>query len=123
MKEHYSITRFLQTALFVALGSLCACQSPAPKSDAELGLTPQQAAGRRVFQGRCAECHDAYSSRDLHGPSLKGVFKKPYLPSGTPANDDRMREVITLGRAMMPGFGRELTPDEITELIAYLHTL
>ena len=31
------------------------------KSDAELGLNPQQAAGRRVYDNYCARCHEAYS--------------------------------------------------------------
>ncbi len=113
----------LQFALLAAMTFSCACQNPAPKSNAELGLTPMQANGRRLFQAHCAECHDAYSSRDLHGPSLKGVFNKKYLPSGTPANDDRMREVITLGRSKMSTFGGALTPEEVNEIIAYLHTL
>ena len=101
----------------------CGCQVERRKSDAELGLNPTQASGRRVYDQRCGSCHDAYSSRDLRGPSLQGLFKKKEMPSGTPANDDRVREVIELGRAKMPAFGRVLTPQQVDELLAYLHTL
>lgn len=100
-----------------------ACNSAPPKSEAELRLSPAQAAGRQVFERHCAECHEAYSSRPLRGPSLQGLLQKPYMPSGTPANDDRVREVILMGRANMPGYGRLLTPQEVDELMAFLHTL
>jgi mono/diheme cytochrome c family protein len=104
---------------------LAGCESapPAPKSDAELHLTEQQARGRRLFDQSCAQCHQAYSSAIQAGPSLQGVFKKQTLPSGTPANDDRVRENILLGRAKMPAFRNLFSDDQVDDLIAYLHTL
>jgi mono/diheme cytochrome c family protein len=104
---------------------LAGCESgpPPPKSDAELHLTEQQARGRRLFNQSCAQCHRAYSDDMLNGPSLQGVFKKPALPSGIPANDDRVRETIALGRAKMPGFRNLFADDQVDDLIAYLHTL
>ena len=53
-------------------------------------LTPGEAGGRAVFVSACARCHNAYDTQALHGPSLYGVFRKPYLPSGAPARDDRV---------------------------------
>ncbi len=105
------------------LCALLACDVERRKSDAELGLNAQQAAGRRVFDDRCARCHEAYSSKDLQGPTLKHVYRKTYLPSGAPANDDRVSDVIKYGRAKMPAFGPVLTQRQIDDLIAYLHTL
>lgn len=102
---------------------LAACQVERRKSDAELGLNPTQAVGRHIFDQQCARCHEAYSTSDLHGPSLQGLFKKKQMPSGTPANDDRVREVIQMGRAKMPGFARALDAEQVDELLAYLHTL
>ena len=99
------------------------CDTQLRKSDAELGLNPQQASGRRVFDRYCATCHEAYSAKEWRGPSLEGVFKKQFMPSGTPANDDRVREVITLGRSKMPAFGRVLDQQQLDDLLAYLHTL
>ncbi len=115
--------RLLQVAVLATAVFLCGCERPAPRNDTKPELTPAQASGQRLFQAHCAECHKAYSSSDLHGPSLQGVFKKKYLPSGTPANDDRVREVINLGRSKMPAFGGALTSGEVDEIIAYLHTL
>lgn len=40
-----------------------------------------------------------------------------------PANDDRVRDIILLGRNKMEGFTNILTPAQINDLIAYLHTL
>jgi mono/diheme cytochrome c family protein len=109
----------------VAAIFLAACESepPVPKSNAALHLTEQQARGRRLFDQSCAQCHRAYSGEKQNGPSLQGVFKKQYLPSGIPANDDRVRENILLGRAKMPGFRNLFSDDQVDDLIAYLHTL
>ena len=107
----------------IAVLVLAGCQMQRRKSDAELGLNPQQARGRHIFDQHCARCHQPYSSTALRGPSLEGLFKKPYMPSGMPANDDRVRDVIVLGRSKMPGFGRELSPQQLDDLLAYLHTL
>lgn len=82
-----------------------------------------QAEGRHLFERHCGSCHHAYSARALNGPSLKGLFQKKYMPSGTPANDERVRDVILMGRAMMPGYSSALTPQQVDEIIAYLHTL
>ena len=62
-------------ATLFAIFLLSACDSEPRKTDAELGLDPQQAAGRRVYDTRCAECHFAYSKRNLRGPSLNGLFR------------------------------------------------
>ena len=119
----------MRVRLWAILGCLAvilltACKVERRKSDAELGLTPQQADGRHIYDQYCDRCHAPYSSRGRQGPSLKGVFKKPYLSaSGMPANDDRVRDVITLGRNKMEGFGNILTPGQVNNLIAYLHTL
>ncbi len=110
----------LGTALLLAAG----CNAERRKSDAELGLNPQQAAGRRIYDDYCDRCHEPYSSSDKQGPSLKGIFKKPYLSqSGLPANDERVGEIIRLGRSKMRGFGDVLSTQQVQDLLAYLHTL
>ena len=108
--------------LFVIV--LSACKVERRRSDAELGLNPQQADGRHLYDQYCDRCHAPYSSRGRQGPSLKEVFKKQYLSvSGLPTNDDRVRDIIVLGRNKMQGFGNILTPEQVNEVIAYLHTL
>src|SRR5690242_7199168 len=88
----------LGVAIGALLIALSACDVQRRKSDAELGLNPQQAAGRRVYDEYCDRCHAPYSSRGRQGPSLKGMFKKQYLiVSGIPANDARVGEIIRIG--------------------------
>jgi mono/diheme cytochrome c family protein len=107
----------------LAIAIFSACDAEPRKTDAELGLNAQQAAGRRVYDNRCAECHYAYSTHNLRGPSLHGLFKKQFMSSGIPANNDRVTDVILLGRAKMPAFQNKLTQQQFDELMAYLHTL
>ena len=108
----------------LSLVALAGCDVERRKSDAELGLNPQQAAGRRLYDNYCDRCHEPYSSRGRKGPSLKGVFKRQYLSqSGLPANDERMTDIIKYGRAKMEGFGQVMSEQQIKDLLAYLHTL
>ncbi len=103
---------------------ICACDVQRRKSDAELGLNAEQSAGRKIYDSNCSRCHEPYSTRGKKGPGLKGMFKHQYLSlSGLPANDDRVTDIIRNGRNEMPGYAQKLTPGEIQELLAYLHTL
>ncbi len=115
----------LALALLLTLAAGCGPseQQAALKSDAELGLDPQQARGRKLYDLHCGTCHHAYTSSDLNGPSMSGLFRKPYMPSGTPANDDRVSDVILMGRAKMPAYRSRLTPQDLRDLLAYLRTL
>jgi mono/diheme cytochrome c family protein len=108
----------------VALIMCSGCDVQRRKSDAELGLNTQQAAGRRLYDQYCDRCHEPYSSRDKKARSLQGVFKKQFLPeSGMPANDERVGEIIVTGRNMMPAFGQAVSQQQVQDLLAYLHTL
>jgi len=110
--------------VILALLTLGGCDVERRKSDAELGLNPQQAQGRQLYDNYCDRCHEPYSSHGKKGPSLKGVFKQQYLSlSGLPANDDRMTDIVKFGRAKMEGFGQVMTDQQIKDLLAYLHTL
>jgi mono/diheme cytochrome c family protein len=108
----------------ILLATLTACDIQRRKSDAELGLNPQQATGRRIYDNYCDRCHAPYSSRGRQGPSMKGLFQRKYLPmSGMPANDDRVSDIVRLGRDKMPAYGQVLDQQQINDLLAYLHTL
>jgi mono/diheme cytochrome c family protein len=108
--------------IFVVVTS--GCEVERRRSDAELGLTPQQASGRHIYDQQCDRCHAPYSTRGRKGPSLKDLFKQQYLPkSGMPANDQRVGDIIRLGRGKMEGFEQILTQQQIDDLLAYLHTL
>ena len=108
----------------LALIALAGCDVERRKSDAELGLNPRQAAGRKLYDNYCDRCHRPYSTKGKKGPGLKGIFQHQYLPlSGLPANDDRVTDIIRNGRPDMLGYSQVLSAQDIQDLLAYLHTL
>lgn len=104
---------------FVTL--LTGCHSTPPPKPLDQ-LNAQEARGYAVFQARCGACHHDRTSDPLHGPALLGVYKKPYLPSGAPANDDRVSATVLRGRNLMPA-QPNMEQDDLDNLLAYLHTL
>jgi cytochrome c2 len=95
---------------------LVGCHSPGE-------LTPQQAEGKHLYQVRCAHCHE---DNDLAlkkvPPDLHGIFKHQTLPSGIPATDAAVRLNVLNGRGMMPGFAGRFDDEQMSDLLAYLHT-
>ncbi len=108
--------------LCLAALATAGCKSvPPPTPLADLDL--QQNHGHAVFQARCSVCHYDRREGPLHGPSMLGVFKKPTLPSGAPANDERVTATIVHGRNLMPPMGNTMDATDLADLMAYLHTL
>lgn len=118
--SNLKLISFLCASMFVVSG----CDVQRRQTDAQLGLNPQQAAGRRIYDQYCDRCHAPYSSRGRQGPSMQGVFKNRFLSlSGLPANDERIAELIRAGRGKMLGYSQVLSQQQIEDLLAYLHTL
>ena len=86
-------------------------------------LTPRETAGKHLYQGRCAHCHE---ENDLAlkktPPDLHDVFKKSTLPSGASATDAEVRRVVLAGKGMMPAFNGRFNEEQMAALLAYLHT-
>ena len=115
------MTRASILAITIGLLATTGCKSgptPTPLDQ----LTPAQTRGHAVFQARCALCHYDRRFGDLHGPSLAELYKKPALPSGAAATDERVSATILHGRNNMPA-QRNIADDELSDLLAYLHTL
>jgi mono/diheme cytochrome c family protein len=119
-----SYRRYLPAVMAMATALIAfGCKPPTPPSKPLADLTPQETSGYAIFKSRCAGCHYAGNEKSLHGPGLQGLYKKRYLPSGAPANDDRVASVILHGRNLMPAFGNNLDEQQVADVIAYLHTL
>jgi mono/diheme cytochrome c family protein len=109
--------RLLRGAVLLAgtVSMLAACRAPAP-------LTPQQLEGQRLYNGRCAHCHE---ENDLAlkkvPPNLHSVFASSTLPSGAPATDANVERTILSGKGMMPSFAGRFTSEQMAALLAYLH--
>ncbi len=86
-------------------------------------LTPQQAQGQHLYQVRCAHCHE---ENDLGlkppPPSVHGAMGKAHLPSGAPATDAEVRRLVLGGKGKMPSFAGRFTEEQMSALLAYLHT-
>lgn len=110
--------------LIAAAGVLAlGCGPSLPPSKPLSKLTPEEARGQQIFVGHCARCHYADKDSALHGPGLFGLFRRKYLRSGAPANDERVTDVIEHGRGMMPAMGNSMDDEQLQALLAYLHTL
>jgi mono/diheme cytochrome c family protein len=86
-------------------------------------LTPQQAEGKHLYDVGCAHCHE---ENDLHlkkaPPNLRGLFHKTTLPSGAPATDAEVEQVVLKGKGLMPSFAYQMTKPQLHALLSYLHS-
>jgi mono/diheme cytochrome c family protein len=107
----------LAAAVAAALGG---CRS-LPPSKPEALWTIEEARGAQVFHQKCAKCHHPTTTRPLNGPGLQALTKVRSMPSGAPPTDERLTQVIQRGRLNMPA--TQLNDDQLSDLLAYLHTL
>jgi mono/diheme cytochrome c family protein len=120
--------KFKLFVIVIAAVILAACSSAAPTST----LTPLEQQGQAVYTLRCAQCHALTPETVVIGPSLAGVAtraasrvrgydKQTYLETSILIPDDYLVEGFA--NSMPTNFGKELTSEELTALVAYLMTL
>jgi len=94
-----------------------------PTSQAQISSvhppSPKVRAGQETFEKTCLQCHATVEGQVSFGPNLHGVMKPPH-PRKTPAD---VKVLLKSGKGKMPAFGDKLTPTDVDNLIAYLHTL
>jgi mono/diheme cytochrome c family protein len=100
--------------------AVAGCRSLPPSKPAEL-WTPEEARGAQIYQVKCARCHYPTTTQGLHGPGLQALTKIKAMPSGAPPTDERLTQAIVGGRLEMPA--TPLTDGQLSDLLAYLHTL
>ena len=114
--------RLLAAAMLSGMAALSTgCHKLAPPTPIDQ-LNTEQTRGYLVFQTHCAACHYERFDAPKNGPTLVGLYKKPYLHSGAPANDERVTATILQGHGLMPA-QPSIDPDELASLLAYLHTV
>lgn len=80
------------------------------------GRTPLQMAGATVLQAKqCRNCHSLGGVGGERGPALDGVATRL-------TRDQLVRQVIQ-GGGNMPAYGRNLSPAEVSALVAFMETL
>jgi ubiquinol-cytochrome c reductase cytochrome b subunit len=80
------------------------------------GRTPLQLQGALVIQSKqCRNCHSLGGEGGRRGPALDGV--------GTRLTQDQLIRQVLQGGGNMPAYGKNLTPAEVTALVAFMQTL
>jgi mono/diheme cytochrome c family protein len=113
------LTPALALAALLA-SALAGCRS-LPASKPEALWTMEESRGAIVYHQKCAKCHHPTTRRPLNGPGLQALTKVKSMPSGAPPTDERLTQVILHGRNMMPA--TQINDDQMSDLLAYLHTL
>ena len=80
--------------------------------------------GQALYKKHCNMCHFPDKPNKKLGPGLKGLFSLKSLPqSHKPATEAVIRGQIEKGSKAMPAFCKNLTPEQMGSLMAYLKTL
>jgi len=121
----YKILLFVLAAIVLAACSTTSV-TPTPTLDAV------QQTGQAVYNLRCAQCHALAPDTVVIGPSLAGVATRAgSRVEGYDAEAYLERSILVPGDYVVDGFtntmptnfGKELTSEELTGVVAYLMTL
>lgn len=117
----------LDTAKPDPLGAAYDTEADWTDAQRTIPLSYEQAQGKRIFYQYCVWCHaDATPAGPSNRSNLAPV--PPLLNDGATLNaesDEYLQNILTLGgsamgkSAMMPPYGRMLSPDEIRSVIAF----
>jgi mono/diheme cytochrome c family protein len=111
------------TGIFAILWATMAAGFVLAGCHGKRSLTPEEAAGKHLYEVRCAHCH---RDNDLNlkktPPDLRALFSGGAMPSGAPATDTQVAQVVLTGKGMMPSFSGRFTDQQMSDLLAYLHT-
>jgi mono/diheme cytochrome c family protein len=103
--------------LVLALAGVSCNERPLPEAD---GRTGDLAAGQRIFQRKCASCHNTNGD----GKTVTGGrFRYANLIDGVWRSDGSAEAIelqIRRGRDPMPKFEGKLTDEEIRQTVAYV---
>jgi mono/diheme cytochrome c family protein len=78
--------------------------------------------GKQLFE-RCAACHGGDSPNRRMGPPLQGLFQKSKLLNGQPVTDETVRAFILQGGQGMPSYQGVLSPEQLGDIVDYLHSM
>ena len=121
----YKILLFVLAAIVLAACSTTSA-TPVPTLDAV------QQTGQAVYNLRCAQCHALAPDTVVIGPSMAGIATRAetrvdgydaeiYIERSILVPDDYIVDGFT--NTMPTNFGKELTSEELTGVVAYLMTL
>ena len=109
---------------------LAAC-STTPETSVTPTLDATQQQGQAVFKLRCAQCHALTPDTVVIGPSLAGIATRASTRiQGYSAEEYLEISILSLKEYLVDGFtdtmptnfGKDLTSDELSAVVAYLMT-
>jgi mono/diheme cytochrome c family protein len=100
------------SALFV-IALVCSLPSPSTKIVRAYSRSSKQAGSVLFHEKGCEHCHGVDGRGGELGPSLSTVGKR--------LKNEQIAHQIHDGGKSMPAFGDALQPDEIKDLVDYLH--
>jgi cytochrome c6 len=75
-----------------------------------------------IYKTKCSACHAANGAGDtMLGENLK--LRSLASPEVQNQSDDALASIISKGKNRMPGYGRKLSPQQISEVVKYMRTL
>ena len=122
--------KFQVFCILIAVTLLTACSSAPEGAVPTLNASEQQ--GQAVFKLRCAQCHALTPDTTVIGPSLAGIAERAatrmegydaeaYIEHSILFPKDYLVEDFT--DTMPTNFGKELSSEELSSVVAYLMTL
>jgi mono/diheme cytochrome c family protein len=97
--------------------------SPAQKPSSTISNPATATSGAKIYAKQCAVCHYATTKEKKIGPGLANIYTVGKYANGKKVDDASMRVWIEAGGKDMPGYREVLKPNDIRDLLAYLHTL
>src|ERR1700735_2722250 len=81
-----------------------------------------QNTGAATYTSKCQMCHGADGTGNT--PAGKSTKVRPFnSPDVMKLSDDDLIKVTKSGKGKMPAYGGKLTDDQITAVIAHIHSL
>lgn len=110
----------------------CGANAGAATAPPTATLSPEQFAGKKVFETNCGACHSTLPDTVIVGPSLAGIATR--AETRVPGQDGRTYLYAAILQPadflvegyddLMPAsFGKQLTGEELDAVVAYLMTL
>ncbi len=120
LRSFYSLRMTIITGFSVSL--LCFVFSGMVFSAVSLAAETKRPDARRIFNNNCAKCHGKFGKPTKRGRSLGSPnFSSRFWQVAV--TDEQIVEAITYGRNKMPGWRKELTPEEIKAAARWVRVL
>jgi len=109
------MTKILITGLFVSLGLVAVLCS---RGEFGAAAVEAQRDGSALYSQNCARCHGA----DGRAQTSKGRETDAVDLTSDDWSPDTARDkrIVTRGKGSMPGFGRKLTPAQVSAVVQYI---